>query len=304
MHDGEIKSDNYKAKLSELRINERLTKDAKTLKIKEIFKMGLLSLKQRRSRLLTSIILMSLSLMLLGIATTFITYNASKISLNGMYQNNNYFVSLNVQSDYPLFTEEKIADMEEITNVNLRPVFYDELVEYDFRSENFEDQYLFEDYNYRFTRLMEINQNDSDKLHFSKIAGNFPISNNEIMVTKVFYDLVNRAGFKENGILRKIESYEDLLFKKIGPCEIVGILDTNLDEDKYYPILFSKKSKFSFDGIDAKSRVVNEIDALFKGGPHNLIYVSPGYYEYTMKNECMKDTTIIESGVFTMTQDS
>ena len=171
MHDGEIKSDNYKAKLSELRINERLTKDAKTLKIKEIFKMGLLSLKQRRSRLLTSIILMSLSLMLLGIATTFITYNASKISLNGMYQNNNYFVSLNVQSDYPLFTEEKIADMEEITNVNLRPVFYDELVEYDFRSENFEDQYLFEDYNYRFTRLMEINQNDSDKLHFSKIAG-------------------------------------------------------------------------------------------------------------------------------------
>src|SRR5690606_24545396 len=53
---------------------------------------------------------------------------------------------------------------------------------------------------------------------------------------------------------------------------------------------------------DSKSRLAKELDAQLKSGPHSIFYMNEGYYEYTMKNKYLKDTTVLPQ-IFNLISD-
>lgn len=275
----------------------------RTLKTREAFKIGISGMRNNRGRLTTAMALMVLSLMLIGMASSFLTFDPAYLLYKNMRETNSRFLTYTADnSKYSEkhgmdisysehFSESDLTELGKKINAGIQPLFTDERLY--IRFSRVDAEYVYQSHLiYESNDLMELADGLMRKLDFTLAAGRLPAADDEIVISRLFYLYYNHGGFYESGIYKEINKYEDLLGKTVGPYgnyKIVGILDTRFDEERYLPLLFSKGAWQGWEN-DALSRKHNEMAALFENGPHYLIYVNPGYYERCFKSEVLKNT--------------
>lgn len=287
----------------------------RTLRTREAFKLGISGMRNNKGRLTIAMALMVLSLMLIGMASSFLTFDAGYLQYMNMRGTNNRFLThtaINIQYSekhgrniecWEHFSEQDMTELGKKINADVKPLFTDERLRIYFGRGD--GEYIFQ--SYMFTdphEFMELTDELMRKLDFTLEAGRLPAADDEIVISRLIYLYYNHSGFYENGMYKSIDKYEDLLGKSVGQYgnyKIVGIMDTRFDEDRYLPLLFTKGITQGWES-DALTRRYREMAALFENGPHYIIYVNPGYYERSFNTEVLKNTRYINKYIYSKNQ--
>lgn len=240
--------------------NEEYVPVKSRLPFKSAFRFSLSSLKNRKFRLIFSIILASISFALFGITDSLASYKQNIASVNSMINANVGYASFtkhekyydDVSDDYKYmhkkFSNEEINQFNDLSSkINFMPVIknVEDVILSIHEYFNDKDSYRNGAFYYRgyLSGLTTINKETLNLFKY-ELTGSLANNDNEIVITKFQYD-----NFKELGILqvdefgneRPIEfnNEEEFLNQKpkieLGEYEfeIVGIINTKFDTARY-----------------------------------------------------------------------
>lgn len=213
------------------------TKKHKRMSFRSTLRMSFNGVLKRKYRLFTSLLLTIVSLSFVGLFGSFLSYDREKVFVNSMYQLENHYL--------PITMENPITDnkLDEINNSLKTHTLYKNYnvssTILDFSSiENFADEEKVD--NFSFNNVMEITPEIAKNLKFKLLYGSYPITDDEVVVSKYVFDLFRKVGYvdyytKETHI---VNSFDDLKNKVIGSTDlyhhfggfkICGVIDTNYD---------------------------------------------------------------------------
>lgn len=255
MEDGRVIEDTLP--ILEDNYTEKITTTRGKFSVKDSFKLGMFNLNHRVKRLIIMVLVSFVAFTLIGVFATFVSLDESKVVFETMKRENLHQLTFkNGQSDYI----EKIPYemIEEYTSKFPNKKFYPIYETANDVYYNFEynlDQISLESgggfYDTNVYGEMELNEEIANYLGFQLLAGSYPTSDDEILITDYHYDLFTICGYKENrnSSLTEISSYEDIIGKIISvdnpyndngynrptqfDFKIVGIVNTNFKFKEY-----------------------------------------------------------------------
>lgn len=255
------------------------------LPFKASLKMGVSGLRVKRFRLVLSIILASLSFAMFGLFDTIAAYNATNTMVHSFHDSNLDLISIQkgTLSEYDYYNETFLSnsDLEEIKTryqgfqfVPIRQYntsksehhFYNQgydlydKIQVDKISSYYHPQIL--GYSY-------LEENEAETYGFKLVDGSWPITDNEALITKYIFSLFEEYGYSisHNDELLQINSYQDMIGLELLGKTIVGILDTNFNEQRYAPLKTPSNTNYLLG---------NELAYLLKTSAHTMMVLAPG----------------------------
>lgn len=122
-----------------------------------------------------------------------------------------------------------------------------------------------------------------------KLYGSKPTTIEEVVITKYIFEMYQKFDYKEDGEVVNIKTYDDLIGKMIDiydeglryqrQVKVVGILDTNLNSDRYKML-----KKLSIEST--QYRLINaEWETIRRYGIHNVCYVNEEFIKERSTND-------------------
>lgn len=236
------------------------------LPLKNAFKIGASSLKHKKIRLAITIILSFAAFSMFALADTFGNYDHIKTCTNSITDTKISYASVTkskyIDGDYGYWDDwsYKLSkrDVEKIckdTGVEYKGVYVPSsgtpvLENYDTNVKLTEREDI-ELYPTGFSGYIGINQSELKEMGYQVAAGRLPVGNKaEIAISEYMYKTFEKAGYVDDkGNKEKISSYNDLVGKelKVGEekYQIVGIIDTKVDFNRYKSIIENPTGKSS-----------------------------------------------------------
>lgn len=236
------------------------------LPLKNAFKIGASSLKYKKIRLAITIILSFAAFSMFALADTFGNYDHIKTCTNSITDTKISYASVTkskyVDGDYGYWDDwsYKLSkkDVDKIckeTGVEYKGVYVPSsgapvLENYDTNVKLTEREDI-ELYPTGFSGYIEINQSELKEMGYQVAAGRLPQGHKaEIAISEYMYKTFEKAGYVDDkGNKEKISSYNDLVGKelKVGEekYQIVGIIDTKVDFNRYKSIIENPTGKSS-----------------------------------------------------------
>lgn len=287
LEDGKIIKDIIKTKLEEKNETKEIKKYNSKLSFKEILKLSLSTIKKRIFRLTLMSIIMASALIIIGTLSTYANYNKEKMIYEstikggdnhilvghklGLGPNNvqtllndvdkEYLEKKYGQKFYPYYKVLTIMFYENFFKCNGNP------------SINF--------YKVSSSGSMEINEEIAKDLKLKLYAGRFPTSDNEVVITDYQFILFRDFGYCENkdeeNSKTEIKKYNDIINKTIcnGEFKIVGVLNTNFDEERYEVL-----KQYNTGIIEGDMGIVNlnfEMEILVEETLSSCVFYNYGY---------------------------
>lgn len=287
------------------------------LPFQSAFKLSLSNLKCKPFRLFMTILLSVCAFVLFGISMTLSHYQEEQVVTQTLVENQLNYTALKnykrvknydqalvqLSNHVELEVGFQIQDFENIqkeySQVNVKPV-----LDSDYYTNNFNilDQIgslslksIHQKYEVNHLYgLSYINEEDLQELGYT-LTGRLPESTHEIAVPKFMMEQFLAKGYlDQNGVMHKIESYEDMLEKELSVIvnsektsfRICGIIDTKFDLS---PFVNDELQTSSLSGI---SNYVKEKEyyELLETGYHTLGYVSKEVIDQAMQNDLIYAT--------------
>ena len=291
------------------------------LPLRNAFKMGVGGMKRRPVRLIFTILLSFIAFALFGLADTMAAYDRNTTIIDSISDSSMpaLAVSVKLRSEYTSYDEngnvdyssieyyqsdalsdEDLRTLEARTGKKFYPVYNGSvsasttvglestiLNSAALRNRNGETFWRERSYN----GFIEMNEEIARELGIHKIAGDFPQTTNEIMITKYHFDMWKQGGMiladgtrlsaeevSDQSILGKTitvpvynKSREDRTF------QIVGILDTGLSTSGYEALLPDcKGERLKEKKLEA---LYNRLNAEISGSYHALLFGAPGLFD-------------------------
>ncbi len=284
----------------------------KKISWKNISKIAFSWIKLRFKRLFTIAILLLILLTTTFISLSFIFRDNSKIIVNSMYDNNitytTYYKNYHYINESGDFISSKYIGMKDEDIIYLK----DNVQEYngDIVYDYFVNEYgnLIDrdniytpnhSYNKKYNTnknngLVVINSNFIKKYNMS-LYGSLPKTADEVVITKYIFEQYKISGYY-NLLEKTILEYDDLIGEEITLTDsnldttktfkVVGILDTNLNEDRYKKLLNdSENNKF----------IQTEWNTILEYGLHNVAYVNQKFIDDIQNNKIINTSIVLET---------
>ncbi|MDD4644042.1 MAG: ABC transporter permease, partial [Bacilli bacterium] len=295
-HRGEISDDSFYGNVGNYEFANTKSGDINTdnsgyspikskLPFKVSLKMGASGLRVKRLRLALSIILASLSFAIFGLFDTIASYNATNTMVYSFQDSNLNLISIQKgnlsEYDYYNTTFLTNSDLEEVEGkyqgLQFVPIrqyntskkldyFYNQGYDlYDkIQTDNITSYYRPQVLGYSY-----LQENEATDLGFELVHGSWPLNDNEALITKYIFSLFEEYGYTTdyNTDPLPINSYQDLVGLELFGKSIVGILDTNFNEQRYAPL----KTPFNSHYL-----LASELDYLLKTSAHSIMVLAPG----------------------------
>ena len=225
--------------------NKSLNLKKSKLSLKNSIKIGANTLKRKITKLLTTIFLSVTAFMFLGVTLSIANYSLLKTEINTLQKAPyNHFVISKVDFENDgikkEITEEDKNLISQKFNTNLIEV-YDE-VYIDKYISRFGNSNLVSNFSKRTeVKLVNLEEQKLETFNYKIIAGYFPKTQEEIAITDYIYQgFKDRDYIDEQNNYHQINSTSDILGKTLKLLDknftIVGIIDTNYNENQYQSI--------------------------------------------------------------------
>jgi ABC-type lipoprotein export system ATPase subunit/ABC-type antimicrobial peptide transport system permease subunit len=255
------------------------------LPFKVSFFMGLRGLKTKKFRLILSIFLASLAFMMFAISDATSTYSeleATKLSIASR-ENKILGIEKETQTIYPDYTTRQKEDLTDQDYTDLTELYPDYPIlkvyahnhsRYDLylHLKNPDDQDINDSYHTtQMSGYVYLNtDNSADAFGINLIHGTWAITNDDVVITKYIAETFLLLGYKDSSVNNAgedINHISELIGKRLNNKIISGIVDTNLDEDRYGVL---KKQE------EAPNLLFNEFNDVINRGMHALAFIKPG----------------------------
>lgn len=282
MQDGKIVSDTTKGETKI--ISEYSNKDVKkcSLPFKHSFKMGINSLLYKKFRLVLSILLSTFTIVVFGFCLIASSLNTIEIELNTMFASGQRTVLLQSQNSDRHFTQRQkdliFSYCEFPMKVGMGYVNVLDYIDIDYG--NISNPYInlamqplmiFAETDTKFDTINTILQ--PDERFKNKALCRLPKNKEEIAITDLRADVFMRFGFKDNdGSVLEINSPDDLIGKKIGVFNIVGVYHTDQSRDLLTP----------YDKEEYDTKIDNYANSILNTSTQTIIsygFVCENYFE-------------------------
>ena len=290
MKDGQIINDSVLAsseqKLDKVDIT-KVNKKAR-LSFKEKLKIGLFNFKHRLKKLVLMMFVAMFAFILLGTASTFVTYDKEQIIINSMYENGDdqiFILGTDYYDNYypQNISSEDVEMFEEKYSRNFYPEFALGEV-FNFRHTLAQYNNPTEYYGYAQDGYgIEINEDIAKDLKVELLYGRYPKADDEVMLPESIYQYYIKFGYSFNDITREINTFEDLegLIIPINnkAHKIVGIIDTGYDKERYQQL-----DQYNVDNSgNWFTRLKFAHQSYLRSSLNSLIFFNVGYYERNLK---------------------
>ena len=284
MKDGKIISDTDDETLTKdsLVWNNEFVPKEHFLTLKQMIILAVNNIKRKPIRILFTLLLASLSLSFFGLMTSFSSYDYVETLERSLAADDDNYIQITQESvvkndDTELiyddgFSVEEISTLSEIID-SASLIYVSNLIKGDL------DNYMYYDYsgiyNTRISNNVAINADIAAKLNITLLSGNYPVNEQDVVLSKHIYNLLSESGVKDsNNMLIEVESYEDLLNYEIMfndvTYKIVGIIDTNFNESIYEPL------KTQIDTNDFYNNyLLQQLNDEMQNGLQNFLFVHP-----------------------------
>lgn len=291
INDGKILSDSHPLTKHKECPSEKiiLSEGQKSFSSKRIIVMGLELLIARPIRLCFCVLICLIAFTCFGIADAVSSYDRVTALTQTMQAYGTKYISYAKQnrrydetysSSRDMMNYDDFVSLQKLLNNKCLNKAYDyystDCININFPEEN-DNNYFYSTHHeyFSFGGFTEINRNFTEEYDFV-LYGEYPSSYKEVVLTKYTFNGFKKYGYKsKNETYKEITNFEDLIGCSInfGSVEfkVVGILDTCFDEDYYGDFLYREEN---VDYI-----VTEKLRALLDCGMHNLLYLSPSYYE-------------------------
>ncbi|MDD5601415.1 MAG: ABC transporter ATP-binding protein/permease [Candidatus Izemoplasmatales bacterium] len=257
--------------IQELNIGQK-TEASDKVKIKTIFKIGIHGSFNNKARLFSFVFAIICSMTLLTIILSSVRFDSSKVFVQSMYSSSNKMLFSSVdENEYSLLEANMIGEYE-----NFRAILSGTIINYNVTN-------CFYSYD-SFSGLLELTPNASNVLGFNLLYGEYPILNNEVLITEYQYRYFKEGGYidYDTGQILPVTTYDDLIGKKIGSLDyyqhdggfiITGIIDTHCETTKFDSL---QKYNSLLDIPNNDYSIYNAYMSYLTNSPHTLLYISPG----------------------------
>ena len=277
--DGKIINDETKENFHESYNN----KDFKLIKSKfptrEALKLGFHNLFLHKKRLVFTMIITSFMFILFGLAVSLLMNNKARLILNSMYRDD-YYVATIQKVKFHNDGYYRLNNMSEKDIENIKQTYsdYDFIPVYEYYGnyKSYLNKNNSEFHKAEINGIVEINDNSMKEYGFTLLVGRLPTKNeqdNEVVITKYIYLNFLKFGYTKAGNYIEIKSYNDMLDKEFKGFKIVGIIDTNFNEERY-------KKLYDGNFIELKMSISrNELYGALNYEPHAFIFVRDNYFK-------------------------
>lgn len=282
------------------------------LPLKSAFKIGASGLKYKKFRLVMTILLSCISFGLFGLADTFGSYKHIDACTNSLIDTGVDYVSLvkaikqgeGINSYYnsrnTSITKEELEEIEKNTSIDMMGVFVPLNSNLEFlQNYDVETEFSKTDYNIYasgFSGYTEITQKKLDEFGYKILAGALPDgTKNEIAISAYVYETFKLGKYTDGTtspdgriVYKTIQSPEDLIGKTLNvngiEYTITGIVDTNMDLERYKPLMEEKTHMSTADQI-VNFALMNEFGYEANSSLARIIMVGEGYLSKLIENE-------------------
>ncbi|MDD3129343.1 MAG: ABC transporter ATP-binding protein/permease [Candidatus Izemoplasmatales bacterium] len=305
----EIISETYSVNLVDTdKANSEYSKKASGLSIKNSFRQGTSGIFKKPLRFLITILVIAITLLVFGVSMSLSNYETIEAVQKSYQKSDIEYFSFEKQESYfdeiygeilfnPfLNTEDLTLLRNRFPESNFYPIIkcLSGTIQENIYNSFSDDDYYHSDEIYG---GMEVSDDVFSDFGATLVFGNLPkesISDNEVLITKYIFET-----FKEYGYLDKttnehipIHIYSDIIGKEITieneSFEIVGIIDTNFDGERYETL----KDVSNIDFITNIS--LSEFDSYVRYSMHSLFFVREGYYNEKIFPNSYSGTYVIE----------
>ena len=266
------------------------------LALKHAFKIGASGLKHKKIRLVMTIFLSCIAFVMFGLVDTFSAYDHISATADSIYDTGIRYATVQKEIrqdgyDYEYWQRENIteADLEELkesTGISFKGVITGNL---DFqsnlgnKSDEFEMYEMFDITAYAFSGMIEINETDISEKHYELAAGRLPDgSKDEILISRYIFESFKEKGYREykSDKTLSVKNESDMVGKTLFinnvNYTVVGVVDTNLDMERY------KGLEDSDDGDDTADMILdyvlyNEFDSAVRNDFTGMMMVGEGF---------------------------
>lgn len=238
-------------------------------------------IKYRKVRFYSALLLSLFTLILMGVVLSYTTFDKNKLFIQSMYESKNDYLQVYKGSlkEEDILSLEKDFPNHDIYNVyNVLEAESNLLNEFIFLCDKLTDKPYYQ-HSY-IGESIEIDSDVANSLNFKLLAGNYPETYNEIVITDFIYSYFKDLGYKDNETFEVtvINSYSDLIgknfgskymFDKFGGFTISGIISTNFDH-KMYEVL---KSDVIYDDINST------LSSRIQTGAESKLYFKKGFHD-------------------------
>jgi len=295
LSDGKIISDISK-RINDniINIKEEFKSIKSKLPLKDTIKIAIGSLKNKKIRLIITILLSVIAFGLFGIADNISSYNRKAALINTIIDENIPAVNFKAEDLsrdrwYRYMSDEDIKILNEELDMNFKPVYngmsYERGTQSNLEIDNVLDINKL-DRNINTTIVLGVCELEEEELQTLgyEFVGNLPSSYSEIAITRYLFDNFKKGGYSysdENGEIvlqpEEINDVEDIIGKKIcivnsdsiisGTYTITAVINTHFDENKYQP-------------VNPEIPYTLEFQANISSGYHALGFVAPGFINH------------------------
>lgn len=245
-------------------------------------------------KLISFIIVFSLVLTMLYVASSLYFVDEQKIILEAFYNSETELIT--VRKDYHIYEDSEYR-IDSSINMNENDIDYlNKTMEMDFNiiiydlynssygGLNYKNNNVVEYYDAINNGVAIINQKLLNETGF-KLYGNLPQTENEIIITEYIFDHYKNFGYELDGNVYDVNTKADLIGKKIylydynfgyKQFEIVGILDTFFEKDRYRILEQEQEINSSIDILR------KELLTILNYSYHNVIFVNE---DFALKKE-------------------
>lgn len=269
------------------------------LRLRDSFKMGVSGLKAKPIRLIFTILLCLVAFTMFGVTDTISAFNHTDVTIKSLQDSNVNYLSFIKSSKSPNSSEDDVwyndgtlmdsLDLSELktkTGVDYKPVYALGNSNISFSDYIKDSSKISYDgmYSSNFGGIVELTKTDLDTLGYTLVSGKMPQALNEVVITKYDYLTFKYAGFKNDAVTPKVTlkpeevEYSKIIGQEINlnygsldeiVVKIVGIVDTQFNEDRYKTLNEEQKENSGFDLT--KYALSSELNTLQKYSYHNLI---------------------------------
>lgn len=247
------------------------------LPFKDAFLLGLSAFIRKPVRMVFTLLLLTFAFTLFGIVDSSANYHINDVVIKNLYERDAATLVISRTTYDELNKYDSFAPFNQNQFDNLKDEYLDYYMKEVFIAiEGFDTvynpQYTYDYYARSFTGVVEIDQEFLDSTGYS-LVGRLPEVDDEVVIPMHIYENYEAFGYSDNGKV-VINSPQDLLGRNLHSQDgykIVGILDTEFDQDRYERVFDTDTADGIRRTLDRELRMIND------GSIHTYLYVYPGY---------------------------
>ncbi|MGL4948804.1 MAG: ATP-binding cassette domain-containing protein, partial [Anaeroplasmataceae bacterium] len=268
------------------------------------FKMGASSLFNKKIRLFITILLASFAFTLFGVANTAASYNKEKVTYNSIINNGIKQLGLSKyeksdkygyeQNDLVKMSQKDIDKLKlDFPTMKFSQILNPGSTNYGISiSSNFHDNDAINSYNGYYTNNIggySVLDLETVLINDFKLEGSIPKALDEVVIPKYYAEAFVKADYSFEDKKVEINEVSDMIGKELVlpmsidkvKAKVVGIIDTNLDKERYKKLIDNNSNSYDKDLYQLSS----ELDILRKYSSSGLFYISPELFKQQVDNE-------------------